>query len=193
MTSTTPANGATGVASSATPTATFSRAMDASTITGSSFTLKKSDGTAVAGTVSYDAPSLTAKFTPAAALDPSTTYDARITTDAEGIRRGSPGSRRGVELHDCGSPRASDDVCEDAGRRRDGRVERHSRLGHVLAGDGRDDDHVDVVHASGTRWVDDPGDGRLRLAVAGRDTDPQREAGRIEGLLAAARDLDQGV
>jgi len=83
VTSTTPASGTTGVVSSATPTATFSRAMDASTINPSTFTLTKAGGAAVAGTVSYNSGSLTATFTPAAALDPSTTYEARVTTGAQ--------------------------------------------------------------------------------------------------------------
>jgi hypothetical protein len=75
-----PADGATNVARTVAVGATFSRAMDASTITSSSFTLEKNDGTAVAGSVSYDAATSTATLTPAAALDYSTTYTARLRT-----------------------------------------------------------------------------------------------------------------
>src|SRR5207245_4796054 len=53
VTAKTPADGATAVATSIAPTATFSRAMDASTITSSSFTLTPSGGSAVAATVGY--------------------------------------------------------------------------------------------------------------------------------------------
>jgi len=78
---TSPANNATGVAVTAFVTATFSEAMDATTITTTTFTLKTTTGSiAVTGTVSYDAPSNTAKFTPSAPLAPSTNYTATIST-----------------------------------------------------------------------------------------------------------------
>jgi fibronectin type 3 domain-containing protein len=83
VSSTSPADGATNVARTVAATATFSRAMDASTITGSSFTLEKNDGTTVAGTVSYDAATSRATVTPAAALDYSTTYTARLRTSVK--------------------------------------------------------------------------------------------------------------
>src|ERR671935_193228 len=63
VTSTTPADGATGVATSIAPTATFSRDMDATTITSSSFTLTGPSG-AVAASVSYNATTKTATLTP---------------------------------------------------------------------------------------------------------------------------------
>ena len=56
----------TGVATGSVVTATFSKAMAASTLT-SSFTLACPDGTNVTGSVTYDAASLTATFTPAQA------------------------------------------------------------------------------------------------------------------------------
>jgi hypothetical protein len=80
VTSTSPASGATGAGVSAPITATFSTAMDGTTITTTSFTLKKPDGTTVPATVSYDASSLTATLTPSAALASSTTYTATLTT-----------------------------------------------------------------------------------------------------------------
>ena len=50
-----PLAGATGVSRLAHPSATFSRAMTAATITSSSFTLTPAGGAAVPATVSYDA------------------------------------------------------------------------------------------------------------------------------------------
>src|SRR5204862_328581 len=69
--------GATGVAVNVAPTATFSRAMDATTITSSSFTLTGPSG-AVAATVGYAG--TTATLTPNAALANNTTYTASLST-----------------------------------------------------------------------------------------------------------------
>jgi Concanavalin A-like lectin/glucanases superfamily/Malectin domain/Domain of unknown function (DUF1929)/Bacterial Ig domain/Bacterial Ig-like domain len=81
VTGTNPDNGATGIAPSTSIRATFSRPMDASTITGSSFTLKRSsDGTAVAASVAYDGSSNTATLTPTTALASTTGYTARLDT-----------------------------------------------------------------------------------------------------------------
>ena len=82
LTSTVPANGATGVAINQTITAAFSEAMNASTISTASFTLKQG-ATAVAGTVSYAG--VTATFTPAGNLAPQTAYAATITTGAKDV------------------------------------------------------------------------------------------------------------
>lgn len=63
--------------------ATFSEPMNPATITTSTFTLQLTGpplGTAVAGAVAYDVPTRIATFTPAAALLPSTSYTATITT-----------------------------------------------------------------------------------------------------------------
>jgi hypothetical protein len=78
VTATTPAAGATGVAATIKPTATFSRAMDATTITASTFTLAPAGGPAVAATVAYDPATNVATLTPSAALSASTTYTATI-------------------------------------------------------------------------------------------------------------------
>jgi hypothetical protein len=77
-----PALNATSVALSSTASATFSEAMDAATITSSTFTLKQGT-TAVAGTVTYSG--TTAVFTPSAALTGSTVYTATITTGAKDL------------------------------------------------------------------------------------------------------------
>ncbi len=75
--SVTPAQGATDVVINTTVTATFSMAMNPSTVTTSTFTLT-SPGGAVAGAVTYTG--TVATFTPAAVLAYGTTYTATITT-----------------------------------------------------------------------------------------------------------------
>ena len=74
ISSTSPVNGATGVAVNAAITATFSEAMTASTATSATFTLDNG----VTGTVNYSG--TTATFTPSSNLAYSTTYTATITT-----------------------------------------------------------------------------------------------------------------
>jgi len=74
-----PASGATGVLVTTTVTATFSEAMNASTITTSSFTLKIGS-TPVSGSVSYNAGTYTATFTPSADLADDTIYTASLST-----------------------------------------------------------------------------------------------------------------
>ena len=78
-TSVSPANGAGSVSANTTVTATFPRAMLASSINASSFTLTGPSGT-VPATVSYDSVALKATLTPTAALDGSTSYTAKLTT-----------------------------------------------------------------------------------------------------------------
>ena len=77
-----PADGATGVSLDTTVQATFSEAMDPATLTPSSFGLKDSGEDAVAASVSYDAESRRASFSPAAPLKESTTYRATISAVA---------------------------------------------------------------------------------------------------------------
>ena len=76
----TPASGGTGIAIATTVTAAFSQAMNASTITGSTFTLTAQGGGQVSATVSYNSSNLTATLTPNATLSYNTTYTATITT-----------------------------------------------------------------------------------------------------------------
>jgi C1A family cysteine protease len=75
--STSPASGATGVAVNGQITATFSEAIDPSTINASSFTL--SNG--VSGAVVYDAQTNTATLIPSGDLAYGTSYTATISTD----------------------------------------------------------------------------------------------------------------
>ncbi|OOP56248.1 MAG: hypothetical protein AYP45_10060 [Candidatus Brocadia carolinensis] len=79
VTSTSPANGATNAAVSGNITATFSEAMDASTITTATFILNNG----VIGTISYNSSTKTATFNPNTDLSYSTTYTAKITTGAK--------------------------------------------------------------------------------------------------------------
>ena len=74
-----PADGATGVATSAVVRATFSESMASGSITTSTFTVTGGPG-AVSGSVSLAG--LTATFTPSGPLAASTTYTARVTTGA---------------------------------------------------------------------------------------------------------------
>jgi hypothetical protein len=84
--STVPTDGSTNVAINTTVTATFSEAMDATTISGTTFTLKTTiGGTPVAGTVTYDGPSKTATFTPSSPLANNTGYTATITTGVKDV------------------------------------------------------------------------------------------------------------
>jgi hypothetical protein len=67
-------------------TATFSEAMKASTINGTTFTLKNTDAnSSVPANVGYDAGTKTATLTPQNPLANSTNYEARVTTGAQDL------------------------------------------------------------------------------------------------------------
>ncbi len=80
VSSTVPADGATGVVVGITLTATFSEPMNGATVSATSFTLSDAAMLPVTGTVSYDVASRTASFLPLAPLLNNTLYTARITT-----------------------------------------------------------------------------------------------------------------
>jgi hypothetical protein len=80
-----PPNLATGICPNTLVTATFSEAMTASTINGTTFTLTGPGLTAVAGVVTYVASSDVATFTPNNPLALNTLYTAAITTGAEDL------------------------------------------------------------------------------------------------------------
>ena len=77
VTTVSPQNGAPDVAIDTVVTATFSEAMDSSTITTDSFTLA---GSAVSGTVTYDSDTYTATFTPNANLEYNHEYNSALST-----------------------------------------------------------------------------------------------------------------
>jgi hypothetical protein len=79
VTMTSPLDTTTNVSVNKRVTATFSRAMNGSTLTASTFTVHQGT-TPISGTVTYAG--TTATFTPAAPLDISLVYTARITTGA---------------------------------------------------------------------------------------------------------------
>jgi hypothetical protein len=79
--STVPANGATGVPLTQVVTATFNKAMDATTVNTSTFTVAGPGGAPVTGAVAYSG--TTATFTPAAPLAGGTLYTATIATGAK--------------------------------------------------------------------------------------------------------------
>src|ERR1700730_17813991 len=81
--STTPAQGATGVALTSAVQASFSKAMNSATLTTATFTLTGPGATAVPGAVTYTATGFVATFTPTLALTPSTLFTATITTGAQ--------------------------------------------------------------------------------------------------------------
>ncbi|MCF8242667.1 MAG: Ig-like domain-containing protein [Melioribacteraceae bacterium] len=82
VSSTDPVNAATGVPINQKVAATFSVAMDATTITASTFTLLRG-ATPVSGLVSYSG--TTTIFAPASNLSPNTVYTATITTGAKDL------------------------------------------------------------------------------------------------------------
>ncbi len=85
VTSTTPAAGATGASQGTTASATFSEAMDPTTINSSSFVLRDPSSTVVPAAVTYTAATHTAILTPNNSLAAGTTYTATITTGVKDL------------------------------------------------------------------------------------------------------------
>jgi YVTN family beta-propeller protein len=85
VTASTPASGATGVPTSTGITATFSEAMTAASLSGSTFELRNG-ATLVAASVAYNATTRVATLTPSAALANSTTYTAIVRGGASGVK-----------------------------------------------------------------------------------------------------------
>jgi hypothetical protein len=81
-----PLNGAVNVAATVVPSITFSEAMNAATINGSTITLRvTATSAAVSGTVSYSSATNTATFTPSSSLSGSTGYTLAATTGAKDL------------------------------------------------------------------------------------------------------------
>src|ERR1700680_1111879 len=80
-----PPNGANGACPNTIVTATFSEAMNPSTINATTFTVTGPGTTPVAGQVTYNASSSTAIFTPSSTLALNTLYTATITTGAKDL------------------------------------------------------------------------------------------------------------
>ena len=82
----TPASGATGVSTATTVRATFSEAMNASTITTNTVVLRNSTGTGVAATVSYSTGTLAATLAPSQPLASGEVYTATISGGSAGVK-----------------------------------------------------------------------------------------------------------
>lgn len=82
----TPAANATGVAQSAVLSVQFSEDMTVASISNSSITLRDAASNVISGTVTYNATTRTATFTPAAALSYQTVYTARVLSGSNGVK-----------------------------------------------------------------------------------------------------------
>jgi len=83
---TSPANGATGVGSVTTVSATFNEAMNPATLTASTFVVQDASNNVVSGTLAYNSSTFTATFTPSTLLSASTTYTATVTGGSAGVQ-----------------------------------------------------------------------------------------------------------
>jgi len=86
VTSTSPANGATGVVRTANITATFSEAVDASTINTANFVLTDPNGAVVPAVVTLNSASRIATLNPNPTLATVTTYTARVKGGSGGVK-----------------------------------------------------------------------------------------------------------
>jgi hypothetical protein len=87
LTNIAPPDGATGVAVTTNVEATFSEAMDSSTINGSTFTLaKQGTTTPISATVTYDPTTNKATLTPSTALGAGVTYTATVKGGTGGVK-----------------------------------------------------------------------------------------------------------
>jgi hypothetical protein len=86
VTAKTPANGAIGVNVGASPTATFSEAMTASSISTSTFLLKDASGTSVPTKVTYNASTYVATVTPQSALKYGASYVLTVKGGTSGVK-----------------------------------------------------------------------------------------------------------
>jgi hypothetical protein len=84
--STSPSGGTAGVASTANVIATFSEAMNATTITTATVELRDSSGALVPATVTYDGPTRSAILDPTAGLAHSTNYTATVRGGSTGVK-----------------------------------------------------------------------------------------------------------
>ena len=85
ITARSPASGATGVATGANVTATFSEPMDSNTINGTNFELRDPSNALVPATVTYSGANRRATLTPDAPLQNSTTYTATVKGGPGGV------------------------------------------------------------------------------------------------------------
>lgn len=86
VTSFTPSRGANGIALTSAVTATFSTAMNATTISGAFSLVKQGTTTALAATVTYNATTRVATLHPTSPLLPATTYTATVKGGTAGVK-----------------------------------------------------------------------------------------------------------
>ncbi|MFK0733243.1 MAG: DUF4082 domain-containing protein [Gloeotrichia echinulata GP01] len=86
VTSTSPSSNATDVSTVASITATFSEAIDSTTINTTNFQLVNSSSASIPATVTYNVNNRTATLTPSSALATSTTYTATIKGGVTGVK-----------------------------------------------------------------------------------------------------------
>jgi hypothetical protein len=86
VTTTTPAGGATGVNAAAAITATFSEAVNPSTVTAANVELRTSTNAVLPAALSYDQPTRTLTLRPSAVLSTLATYTLRIRGGSTGIK-----------------------------------------------------------------------------------------------------------
>jgi hypothetical protein len=89
VTGVSPAAGASGIATNAAGTATFSENVNASTVTTSTFELRDAGNVLVPAAVSYSAGTRTATLQPSAALANSVSYTATVKGGASGVKDGA--------------------------------------------------------------------------------------------------------
>ena len=85
VSSVSPASGATNVALNTTVTATFSEALDPTTITTSTMQLRNAANAVLPAAVTYNAATKTATLTPSSTLADSTTYTATVVGGTSGV------------------------------------------------------------------------------------------------------------
>jgi hypothetical protein len=90
--STSPAQGATGVAGAVAPSVTFDQAMDPSTLTGATVTLTAPGGATVPVTTAVSGDTRTVTATPTATLNASTAYTLHVSTGAKSALGAALGS-----------------------------------------------------------------------------------------------------
>jgi|GEM_PF-522117 len=86
VSSVTPAANATGVSQSAVLNILFSEDMTAASVTAAAITLRDAASNNIPGTVTYNAATRTAIFTPSAALSYQTVYTARVLSGSNGVK-----------------------------------------------------------------------------------------------------------
>ncbi len=157
VTATTPANGASGVAATVSPTATFSEALNATTVNATTVTLTdQATSTAVAGTAGYDTVNRIATFSPNAALGAGKTYLARIKGGASGVKDVAGNALAAdatwtftVATSTGGTTSYLSDLAYSVAANGWGPVEKDRSNGENAAGDGKPLTLAGVVYAKG--------------------------------------------